>query len=352
MLHLGKSFIQNPHSLYEQLRLQGPAHPVTMWGGVRVWLITRYDEARVLLADPRVKKDGATASALFPPGADRSIGSVLGDNMLFKDPPDHTRLRRFVTAAFTAHAVKQLRPTIARITDELLDAIAASAHESVDMMQALAQPLPMRVIGELLGVPAAKQDAFVSLMIPFFTSADPQELRTTQVELTNLLRSIIATKRSRPGDDVLSDLVHRRDEGDQLSEEELLGTVFLLIVAGYETTVNLIGSGILALLQHPEQLNAVRADRSLLPAAVEEILRFESPLNTATVRFTTAPVDLGDVVIPAGELMMIALSSANRDERRFEDADRFDVFRKTNRHIAFGHGIHHCVGAPLARMEG
>jgi cytochrome P450 len=352
MLHLGNSFIQNPHPLYEQLRSQGPAHPVTMWGGVRVWLITRYDEARVLLADPRVRKDGATASALFPPGTDGSIGSVLGDNMLFKDPPDHTRLRRFVTAAFTAHAVKRLRPTIERITDELLDAIAASAHKSVDLMQALAQPLPVRVIGELLGVPAAKHDAFMSLVIPIFTSTDPQELRTAQAELTALLRSIIATKRSRHDDDVLSDLVHRRDEGDQLSEEELLGTAFLLIVAGYETTVNLIGNGILALLQHPEQLAAVRADTTLLPGAVEEILRFESPLNTATVRFTTVPVDLGEVVIPAGELMLIALAAANRDERRFANADRFDVSRNSNRHIAFGHGIHYCVGAPLARMEG
>ncbi|MCV7298399.1 cytochrome P450 [Mycobacterium barrassiae] len=351
MLRLGNSFIQNPHSLYEQLRREGPAHPVTMWGGVRVWLITRYDEARALLTDPRVSKDGPTASTLYPLGTDGSIGGVLGDNMLFKDPPDHTRLRRFVTAAFTAHAVKRLRPTIERTTEELLDAVAR-AHGTVDLMQALAQPLPVRVIGELLGVHAAKQHTFMSLVIPIFTSTDPRELRAAQIELTDLLRSIIAAKRSQPGDDIFSRLVHLRDEGDQLSEEELLGTAFLLIVAGYETTVNLIGNGVLALLQHPDQLDAVRADRTLLPAAVEEILRFESPLNTATVRFTAEPVDVGDVVIPAGQLVLIALQAANRDERRFVNADRFDIFRKNNRHIAFGHGIHFCVGAPLARVEG
>ncbi len=285
MLRLGNSFIQNPHPTYEQMRLQGPAQPVMVWGGVRVWMVTRYDEARALLADPTVKKDGPTATRLFPPGTDGSIGSVLGDNMLFKDPPDHTRLRRFVTAAFTAHSVKRLRPTVVRVADELLDAIGAQGN--VDLMQAYAQPLPVRVIGELLGVPPVKQDTFLSLVIPIFTSTQHNELRTAQTELTALLQTIIAAKRSAPGDDVLSSLVHHRDHGDQLSEQELLGTAFLLIVAGYDTTVNLIGNGILALLEHPDQLRAVRADRTLLLAAVEETLRYESPLNTATVRFTT-----------------------------------------------------------------
>ena len=350
MLRLGNSFIQNPHPSYEKMRAHGPAEPVMMWGGVRVWMVTRYDEARALLADPRVKKDGATATRLFPPGSDGSIGSVLGDNMLFKDPPDHTRLRRFVTAAFTAHSVKRLRPSIVRIADELLDAAGASGD--VDLMRAYAQPLPVRVIGELLGVPPAYQDTFMSLVIPIFTSTDLDELRSAQTELTTLLESIIAAKRNVPGDDMLSSLVHHRDRGDRLSEAELLGTAFLLIIAGYDTTVNLIGNGILALLQHPDQLRAVRADRTLLPAAVEEILRYESPLNTATVRFTAEPITLGDTVIPAGELVLIALLGANRDERRFIDAHRFEVRRPENRHIAFGHGIHHCIGAPLARMEG
>lgn len=350
MLRLGNSFIQNPHSIYQQMRRQGPAQPVMMWGGVRVWMVTRYDQARALLADPRVKKDGPTATRLFPPGTDGSIGSVLGDNMLFKDPPDHTRLRRFVTAAFTAHSVKRLRPTIVRIADDLLGGI--DTEVDVDLMQMFAQPLPVRVIGELLGVPPAEQDTFLSLVIPIFTSTDTDELRTAQMELTALLQGIIAAKRNDPGEDVLSSLVHHRDDGDRLSESELLGTAFLLIIAGYDTTVNLIGNGIHALLRHPDQLQAVRADRRLLPAAVEEILRYESPLNTATVRFTAEPVTLGDIEIPAGELLLIALLGANRDDHRFTDPHRFDVSRPQNRHIAFGHGIHHCVGAPLARMEG
>lgn len=350
MLRLGNSFIQNPHLSYERMRLQAPAQPVMMWGGVRVWVVTRYEEARALLADPSVKKDGLMASRLFPPGTDGSIGSVLGDNMLFKDPPDHTRLRRFVTAAFTAQSVKRLRPTVERMADELLDAIGDK--HNVDLMRAFAQPLPVRVVGEILGVPPAEQDTFLSLVIPIFTSTDPGGLGSAQTELTGLLQNIIAAKRSNPGGDVLSSLVHHRDDGDRLTEGELLGTAFLLIIAGYDTTVNLIGNGILALLQHPDQLRAVRADPRLLPAAVEEILRYESPLNTATVRFTAEPITLGEHEIPAGELVLIALLGANRDERRFTDPHRFDVFRPENRHLAFGHGIHHCVGAPLARMEG
>lgn len=351
MMRLGNSFIQDPHSIYRELRLQAPAHQVEMWGGVHFWLVTRYDEARRLLTDPRLKKDAATASAYFPPETNTSFDSVLGDNMLFRDPPDHTRLRRFVTTAFTAHAVKRLRPTVLRIADELVEAMVAVAPGPVDLMQSLAQPLPVRVIGELLGVPQGQQDRFVSLVVPLFTSTDIAQLQRAQAELTQLLHSMVAAKRENPADDLLSDLVHLRDDGDRLSEEELLGTAFLLIVAGYETTVNLVGNGILALLQHPDQLRALRADMSLLPAAVEESLRFESPLNTATVRFTSEPVSLGEVEIPAGQLVLIGLLAANHDERRFVDADRFNIFRVGNRHLAFGHGVHHCIGAPLARLE-
>ncbi|UUO03455.1 cytochrome P450 [Mycolicibacterium novocastrense] len=349
MLRLSKEFVDDPHSVYRQLREGGPVHQVTMWNGLRAWMITGYDEARALLSDPRLAKDGVTAAALYPTGTATAIGSVLGNNMLFKDPPDHTRLRRFITAAFTAHTVQRLRPAIWQITGELLDAIEPGLQ--TDLMQALAQPLPVRVIGELLGVPAAERELFRSLVVPIFTSTDASEIRPAQRGLTALLTDVIAAKRSQPGDDVLSDLIRRRDDGDQLSEEELLGTAFLLIIAGFDTTVNLIGNGTLELLRHPDQLAALRADRALLPGAIEEILRFESPLNTATVRFTAAPVTIRDIEIPAGELVLIALLSANRDEQQFPDADRFDITRNDNRHIAFGRGIHHCLGAPLARME-
>ncbi|WP_235717499.1 cytochrome P450 family protein [Mycolicibacterium goodii] len=351
MLRLGNSFVQNPHPVYGQLRRRGPVQRVEMWGGVPVWLVTRYDEARRLLTDPRLCKDGPTASSLYPPGTDGSIGTVLGDNMLFRDPPEHTRLRRFVSAAFTAHAVRRLRPMIAKFADELLDDMAASAPGQVDMMAAFAQPLPVRVIGELLGVPIRQRERFATLVVPIFTSTDIAVLRSAQGALTELLTTMIAEKRTRPADDVLSSLVHRRDGADRLTEAELLGTAFLLIVAGYETTVNLLANGMLALLRHPAQLQALRVDRSLLPHAVEEALRFESPLNTATVRYTSAPVAVGDVEIPPGELVLIGLLGANHDDDQFPDAHRFDIFRSHNRHLAFGHGVHHCIGAPLARME-
>lgn len=351
MLRLRNSFVQDPHAVYDQLRRRGPVQRVEMWGGVPVWLVTRYDEARTLLTDPCLRKDGVTASSLYPPGTDGSIGTVLGDNMLFRDPPDHTRLRRFVTGAFTAHGVRRLRPMIVGFADELLDDMAESAPGQADLMAAFAQPLPVRVIGELLGVPVSERERFAGLVVPIFTTTDTAVLRSAQRDLTHLLTAMLAEKRRCPADDVLSGLVHRRDGADQLGEAELLGTAFLLIVAGYETTVNLLANGMLALLRHPAQLQALRADRSLLPHAVEEALRFESPLNTATVRYTSAPITVGDIEIPAGELVLIGLLGANHDEDQFPDPHRFNIFRTHNRHLAFGHGVHHCIGAPLARME-
>ena len=351
-VRLDRTFVQNPHELYRWLRGEGPAHPVVMWGGVRAWLITRYSEARALLNDPRLSKDQAGALALFPPGTGGSHASSLNINMLLKDPPDHTRLRRLVMKAFTAGAVQQLRPRIERIADELLDAIeVAAATGAVDLMEFFAAPLPMRVIGELLGVPVADADNFRAGVEPVLTTTDPDELRSAMAALTALLGQLIAGKRDRPGDDLLSALVEVSDDGDQLSEDELLATAYLLILAGYETTVNLIGNGILALLQNPTQLEMLRANPSRLPGAVEEFLRFESPLNIATLRFTTEAILVGEVAIPSGEFVVIALLAANHDPDKFDEPDRLNVNRNPNAHLAFGHGIHYCLGAPLARIE-
>ena len=351
-VRLDRTFVQNPHELYRWLRGEGPAHPVVMWGGVPAWLITRYSEARALLNDPRLSKDQAGALALFPPGTGGSHASSLNINMLLKDPPDHTRLRRLVMKAFTAGAVQQLRPRIERIADELLDAIeVAAATGAVDLMDFFAAPLPMRVIGELLGVPVADADNFRAGVEPVLTTTDPDELRSAMAALTALLGQLIAGKRDRPGDDLLSALVEVSDDGDQLSEDELLATAYLLILAGYETTVNLIGNGILALLQNPTQLEMLRANPSRLPGAVEEFLRFESPLNIATLRFTTEAILVGEVEIPSGEFVVIALLAANHDPDKFDEPDRLDVNRNPNAHLAFGHGIHYCLGAPLARIE-
>jgi cytochrome P450 len=349
---LGRAFIQDPHELYRRLRAQAPAHRVVLWGGKQAWLVTRYAEARAALADPRLSKNWRQCVAMLPWGAYRPHQSPLNNHMLMNDPPDHTRLRKLVTAAFTPRAVQALRSDIVRIADELLDQVAAAAAAPVDLMQAYAIQLPLQVIGELLGVPARDADQFRMRIEPLLTSADPAELRTAEDALADLLAGLIARKRELPTDDLLSSLVHTADVHHRLSQDELVAAALLLIVAGYETTVNLIGNGILALLHNPSQLAALRADLSLLPRAVEEFLRFESPLNLATARFTTEAMQVGEVEIPAGQLVFVALLAANHDARRYDDPDRLDVTRTPNPHLAFGHGIHHCLGAPLARLEG
>ncbi|OBG28315.1 cytochrome [Mycobacterium sp. 852002-51057_SCH5723018] len=354
MPRLGRAFIQDPHAAYRQLRAGGPACRVVMWGGRRVWLITRYAEAKAALIDPRLSKDWRGVMELFPSGDEGPHRALLYSHMLLQDPPDHTRLRKLVANAFTARSVQKMRPDIVRIADELLERIAATAADGgvVDLMQSYAVQLPLRVISELLGVPSEDRSQFRMHVEPLLTSTNPDELSAAENALVDLLARLVDAKRRLPADDLLSALVQSSDADDRLSADEVVSTAFLLILAGYETTVNLIGNGVLALLRNPSQLTAVRADSALLPRAVEEFLRFESPLNMATQRFTTEAVRVGDVEIPAGEPVLVALLAANHDDRKFDDPDRLDVTRTPNPHIAFGHGIHHCLGAPLARFEG
>jgi cytochrome P450 len=351
---LGRTFIQDPHSLYRRLRAQAPAHHVEIWAGAQAWLVTHYADARALLADPRLSKNWRGFTEFFPPDTHDPYRSLLNSHMLLQDPPDHTRLRRLITKEFTAASVRKMRRDVVEIADELLDrvAVAAAGDAAVDLISSYAVELPLGVIGRLLGVPPDDRDRFRVHVEPLLTSNDSAELLAAENALIDLLTALIAQKRTLPADDLLSALVHASDVDDVLSSDELLSTAYLLIVAGYETTVNLIGNGVLALLHNPSQLAALRADPSLMPAAVEEFLRFESPLNTATMRFTTEAVRVGDIEIPAGELVLIALLGANHDSRQFDDADRLDVTRTPNPHLAFGHGIHHCLGAPLARLEG
>jgi cytochrome P450 len=352
MIRLDRAFIQNPHELYRRIRADGPVARVVMWGAVPVWLVTRYTEAKALLNDPRLSKDHARLQQLFPPGTGGAHTFSLNATMLMADPPDHTRLRRLVIKAFTSRAVERLRPDIERITDELLDGIErAAADGPVDLVESFAMPIPVRVIGDLLGVPPALRLGFRTAVEPLLTSIDPDEVATASAALVTLLRRLVHDKWLQPGSDLLTALIEARDDGDRLSDDELLTTAYLLILAGYETTVNLIGNAILALLHNPSQLAALRAQPSMLPTAVEEFLRYESPINIATIRFTTVPIRVGEVDIPANEFVMIALLAANRDDEQFPGSDRLDITRKPNAHLAFGHGIHHCVGAPLARME-
>jgi cytochrome P450 len=340
----------DPYPALQSLRDGNPVPEVELPNGSRTWLVTRYEDARQALCDPRLSK---VMNRGAPP---TSAGSPLGFHMLNTDPPDHTRLRRLVSAGFTARRVDRLEPRIATIAAELLDDMAG--RDEVDLIDAYAFPLPIQVICELLGVPVADRDSFRSwsnTLVAAGLAVDPSragEMREAVMQLVAYIVNLLADKRSSPGDDLLSALVDVRDDSERLSEAELVSMVFLMLVAGHETTVNLIGNGVHLLLTHPDQLDRLRADRSLLPSAVEEFLRFSSPVQTSTYRITTEPVEYAGVEIPAGAPVLISLMSANRDEKVFTDADRMDVARREAGHIAFGHGIHFCLGAALARLEG
>ena len=271
--------------------------------------------------------------------------------MLHADPPDHTRLRRPVQKAFTPRRVAQLRTRTTQIAAGLADRLAA-ADGVIDLLTAYARPLPVTVLCELLGVPEADR-AWIAATVLRYDAAG--EMPRVEDDLAAYFAGLIAARRAEPGDDLLSALITVSDQAggaaDQLTVTELVSTAFLLVMAGFDTTVNLIASGVLALLTHPGEMARLRSDRSLLPAAVEELLRFTSPVNHANDRFTTEEVSIGGVAVPAGEWVIIALPSANRDPARFPGPERLDLDRDTSGHIAFGHGIHYCLGAPLARME-
>ncbi|MFF4600910.1 cytochrome P450 family protein [Amycolatopsis sp. CA-161197] len=347
-------FMQHTHETLGRLHQQGAVCPIRMPRGTPSYLVTGYDEARALLADPRLSKDNRGAYDLMAAkvGAEninRNFGQLLGAHMLNTDPPDHTRLRKLVNKAFTPRAIAGLRPRIEQITTQLLDAMAE--HEQVDLMAAFAGPVPITVICELLGVREADRGEFTGWSNILLGAGDVEEMQAAAIAMHTYLVALVAQKRAEPGEDLLSGLVHATDEGDSLSEEELVSMAFLLLVAGHETTVNLIGNAVLALLRAPEQRAKLAADPSLMPGAVEEFLRFDGPINIATLRYTVEDVEVGDHKIPAGEFVQVSLLAANRDEGRFPDPADLDVTRAAGGHVAFGHGIHYCVGAPLARME-
>ena len=358
---LGDGYFQDPLSVFGPMREESPVTPVVFPNGDRQWLITRYADVRAALADPRLHKDWA--GKLTGPGwsPDPVIG-YLSRHLLNSDPPDHTRLRRLVSKAFTMRRVAELRPRIETITSALLDDMAARAaagEAEVDLIEAFAFPLPVIVICELLGVPAGDRDSFKEWSHAMLASVgEPGQFRTAATSMYHYFTELLEAKRTSPADDLVSALIAARDADDaadgapSFDERELLAMLFLLLVAGHETTANLIASGTLALLTHPAEFDRLRRDPSLLPGAVEELLRYVNPLNHATERFTLEPVEIGGVSIPAREWVLCVTSSANRDPARFADPDRLDVGREPGGHVAFGHGIHYCLGAPLARLEG
>jgi cytochrome P450 len=343
--------MQDTHGFYALLSKEGPIHKAVLPMGSEAWVVTRYDEARAALNDARLSKDSLGARTLLNSFATnpQTVGQdALAAHMLSSDPPDHTRLRKLVTKAFTARRIEGLRGRIQEITDALLDEMADGG--TVDLLDVFAFPLPITVISELLGVPEADRDSFRIWSNTMVSTGPIEDSRAAGQAMTEYLTKLANDKRAEPSDDLLSALVQASDDGDQLSQIELTSMAFLLLIAGHETTVNLIGNGLLALLRNPDQFTALRADRSLLPNAIEEFLRYDGPVNLATFRFTTEPIELGGAVIPANEFVMISLCAANRDPRHYVDPDRLDVTRKSG-HLAFGHGIHFCLGAPLARME-
>lgn len=351
---LDDDFFADPHAHYRVWREQGPVHRVRFPDGASRWVIVGYAEARAALADPRLRKNALRIEELLsakrrtPPMSPQWL--ALNTHMLNTDPPDHHRLRKLVNKAFTARKVAELRPRVEQITAGLLDEM--SAHDEVDLMAAFAVPLPVRVICELLGIPFADRDDFHdwTKALVGVLGRDEERARAS-VAMVSYLRELVRAKQDDPAEDLLSALVHAREDDDRLTEAELVSMAFLLLVAGHETTVNLIGNGVHALLRDRSQLDALRADPSAVPAAVEEFLRYDGPVDMATVRYTEESVRVGDTDIPAGELVYVALAAANRDADRFRDPDVLDIDGDAGGHLAFGHGIHFCVGAPLARME-
>jgi cytochrome P450 len=336
------------HAAYAQLQGTSGVHQITLPAGSTGWLVTGYQAVRKALVDPRLQGRTGAIGAGRPLPEELQLG--MNSQMLNRDPPDHTRLRRLISTAFTRRRMEEMRPRIQQITDELLDAMADL--DQVDLVQALSTPLPIRVLTELLGVPDEQVNAFHGWTTALTASALPsKQLVAAGTEMLHYTRSLLELKRREPKQDLLSALVAVRDGEDRLTEDELTSMVFLLLIAGQETTVNLISNAALALLNNQDQLERLRADASLVPSAVEEFLRYESPVQAA-MRYATEDVRIAGVTIPAGSAVIVSLLGANRDPQRFSHADQLDLARSNNPQVAFGYGIHHCLGAPLARLEG
>ncbi|MBU5346281.1 cytochrome P450 family protein [Paenibacillus lautus] len=341
-----KEFTHNPYPVYEKLRQSDPILNLQFPDGRFGWLISNYEQAVEALKDGRFSKDIAKAM-----GQEQT--SVFSTNMLFSDPPDHKRLRGLVQKGFTPQRIADMRGHIQEIADNLLDAV--SSKDTINLIDEYAFKLPIIVISEILGVPTEDQDKF-RVWSNSIIGASNQEMNEQVVQHMNefiaYLKGWFAKVREQPGDDMISQLVIAENQGDRLSEQELYGVVTLMIIAGHETTVNLIGNGVLALLEHPEQRRLLQEQPELIHGAIEEILRYNGPVEFSTSRWAAEDMDFHGVHMKKGDLVVIALNSANRDASQFENPDIFDITREKSQHLAFGKGIHLCLGAPLARLEG
>jgi cytochrome P450 len=381
------AFLETAYDTYAKLRADGPVSRIRFAQNESaddqerqrqaafaqaLYLVTQYDEGTAALLDGRFSVDRLRN---MPPEQRAEIERAaeadpqfrpLRNNLLSVDPPDHTRLRKLVQPSFTARSIDVLKPRIRQIADELLDEAERAAaargetapNRTMDLVPAFAYPLPMTVISEMVGIPTEDR-AQVRIWTENLLRADRgdreamNETRQRIGEFIDYLKALFERRRHDPADDLISQLVQAEEDGDKLDEDELLSMVFIVYIAGFVTTVNLIGNGVVALLTHPEQLARLKADPALLGNAVEETLRYWGPAEATLPRTATTEVTIGEQVIARGEQVMVSLASLDRDPRRFANPNAFDITRTdANRHVAFGKGIHVCLGAPLARVEG
>ena len=349
---LGPRGRTDPYPIYRQLRDLGPVRLPTMW------VVSRYEDVSRVLRDPTTSSEGHN------PWFERFFGSEvdgLRQTILFSDPPDHTRLRGLVSKAFTVRGVEDLRPRIQAIADELVDAVADRGR--LDLLADIAYPLPTTVICEWLGIPREDQGQFGPWMRDLANRFNPELAmfvrrgskvargRAAEEAFATYVEGLIAERRAHPRDDFLSALIAAEEAGEVLTTEELVAMTTILLVGGHETVANLTGNGMLALLRHPDQLDRLRTDPGLAPTAVEELLRYDTPAQMA-VRTAGTDLELSEATIPAGDLILLVLGAANRDPEAFDRPDEVVLDRKPNPHLAFAAGVHYCIGAPLARLEG
>ena len=355
---ISQRFKANPYSLYARLRTESPVRCTRLADGRVAWLVACRQDVAVVLKDPRFAKDrrrvqgqqrGVPFERLLEP-----LLRSLSVNMLDLDGADHTRLRNLVHKGFTPRLVDQLRERIQRLADGLLDGATRSGQ--FDLVNGFALPIPATVIADLLGVPAIDRDRFhrwSSRLVSVTSGRDFLLALPSALLFMRYLRRLFAMRRAEPREDLITALIQAHEAGDHLSSDELMSMVFLLLVAGHETTVNLIAGGTLALLERPDDLARLRSEPDLLASgsAVEELLRFVSPVQIATERYAVEDVQLGGTTIPRGSLALALIASANHDEVQFAEPERLDLCRTPNPHLAFGQGAHYCLGAPLARLE-
>ncbi|MCM1945371.1 cytochrome P450 [Streptomyces sp. G2] len=357
------NFATDPYPAYAWLREHAPVHRTKLPSGVEAWLVTRYADARQALADQRLSKNPVHHAEPGKTGIPGERSAGLMTHLLNIDPPDHTRLRRLVSKAFTPRRIAEFAPRVQELTDQLIDAMVSrrrsGEHASSDLIHEFAFPLPIYAICDLLGVPREDQDDFrdwAGMMIRHGGGPRGGVARSVK-KIRGYLGELIHRKRENLGDDLISGLIRASDHGDHLTEDEATAMCFVLLFAGFETTINLLGNSAYTLLRNPEQLARLReslaaGETGLLETGIEELLRYDGPVELATWRYATTGLTIGEQDIPAGDPVLVVLAAADRDPARFEAPDTLDLARRDNQHLGYGHGIHYCLGAPLARLEG